>query len=1723
MAATVKVHQSDIDRFIQEQKSKLATERQHFDDGDNRYTENEENLPKDKRKTWDKTAVINHPLAEEAPKRPKTTELSSLPLRNSVQENRKLLLAAQRNKEYNELIAKKKASQKQRTKPAVSAENISVEDYEKTQRILRYKKQQEYKRILDEQKAERDRLLLQQHSAEILQKTVAPPKQRPEDSHVVQPELRPDQNYQGRYDEKHSKQPTYDKSGRRPSIEELLDRLKHSQQETVAYMMDEHPVNYTQYSDTDGRFKRYTQEPADQTRQPLPDRERWKDYRHDETLPQANQYQSTSPRPLWQQDPEHDLKALNNIGHRDGDLRRRVDREAESEKAAYQEVWRQMHAGEAGIQPQNRSRRLWRESSKETGLPIGIHEKQKSPDMLRRKWREPSVERGLPLSEHSDSKNKFEEEKHREYEQFKNAKSQDKAHRMWREPSTEKGLPLGAHNDQNKKHKEETQEYHRYLSEKNMQQKGNRTWREPSQEQLLPVGQYENERKRLEKVRNEEYSEITKEKPAPRGRENLPPKPPTPGGFLNKLGGNDKQRQRLNEERRQEYNKLIAEKSGRSGRNRQTDDYMATIPGLGGKERQHDKAKQRNDEYNQYMREKDAKPRPQSDKHGYPWNPIFKPARKPDPPVILRRSDRNHYASLPGLNYDRSQAKVLPNEVTDGPRRGWATPTYEEILNEKRAEEARYRRYDDPEYIRPGMRQYGSEGALHNLENVKRLEKLDREFESKKQKFHDDRSQTNVLEDPNWLTPRYHAHESDYRVLLSRLQDYSPSPRDELDQPAVTGRTSHTSDAPKDPQLRREAPRRSEPRAQNLPRSKDSDCYATLPIGQIGSTGHDKRHSAVQRQKEQYRQELEKQMKEMEELKKREKNEDLRINATGANDPAKRNNQLREVAQPPPQAPVVQVPVVVGQQYPAAEVAYMSRLANYDQISPRSELVLGRRRLNNDADLEKLRELDLPRLKYDMKRDWGTRVEADGGILERGFDTLLEPPKAISIQPPPELKYEPSPYLTGGTGYSSLDEQYHYLGTMNPLSADIAAPEVRAPQIALAQAGVVPMASGAVQSKIRFDDRGGGGGHYGGGGGGGYGGGGVGPLPLHSDEKDDKKVKQQQYQAELKRQMEEARQKKQSAKMEKEMYDRKFEEEYKNYNPFGKGGGGAPMRDQRGNVIADLRTVLKDGSGQSTGNLAGYESPRKWNPYTSPRPPSPRDDKIKTPPKQTTALGDVTHARGGHGIFGQPKTEAEKTEADRYKDELQRQIEEKKMQKMLEKEKERMEEQIEERRIEEERRRMQMEVEEERRRIREKEEIARRQQEEHARQAEERRREIERKKKEEDEHHQEHLRQMEKERMERDAAQRQVTSPPIPAMRSKGGDNSSGSSQPKPPASPPVPAVKTKAATSDPPNPPQSPPVPAVKTQAAAKEPARRNKLDRTSPHSRPQSNTHSYRAQSADVLNHLAQLKSQLQAERNRVETMLDQNEREIEVFDPRLAQRPPQVPGRQNMDVFEMARNRDAVSVKRTGTATEYASPSALHDFEKLKQNNTDSRHEFLRQYPHGPITSEALEAQQAALLREQERSLRMLKDRSTYDHAMPSMKARPGTDSAQSMLKSNSAFIDMDGLGPVFPEDLEDLPQRNDSARARRRRAVQQSPSLRHYDAFGSVSSLDVDQIAKRNEKRLKNLRDLQGDDVSMNDPDDLIDHFLKKQTHNRPPTSQTMQDDSWLQVENRGSRY
>lgn len=43
---------------------------------------------------------------------------------------------------------------------------------------------------------------------------------------------------------------------------------------------------------------------------------------------------------------------------------------------------------------------------------------------------------------------------------------------------------------------------------------------------------------------------------------------------------------------------------------------------------------------------------------------------------------------------------------------------------------------------------------------------------------------------------------------------------------------------------------------------------------------------------------------------------------------------------------------------------------------------------------------------------------------------------------------------------------------------------------------------------------------------------------------------------------------------EKEEYEAKLEAEMKSYNPWGKGGGGAPLRDAKGNLISMLIPLI---------------------------------------------------------------------------------------------------------------------------------------------------------------------------------------------------------------------------------------------------------------------------------------------------------------------------------------------------------------------------------------------------------------------------------------------------------------------------------------------------------------------------------------------------------------------
>ncbi|XP_071119619.1 centrosome and spindle pole-associated protein 1-like isoform X2 [Haliotis cracherodii] len=1859
---TAAVYDNDIDKFIQDQKSKLANERQRLnDDGEN------------KRRTWDRTGHNDYKLAEQTQRRPVSGGCTGLPIGGDDAELKKRQMQAERNREYNEMIQKKPRPQQRipvtpftpmtrqhvresdteapaparvrehapprqaehqdsppqqelspRRKPLtpVDGMGLPVGQYESTKRKLQHDIQRQYREMLTQQKEENDRLTLLQLG---LAGKVALPSDLSDQKETVFPESiigpeydssnhidlsmqyedyghgiqkvkasqlevladigRREEQLRRKLDEetireadqektlqeevwrRHQGNPPENTAEFRPAYFKIGDYEKYRQalndqrreeyNELLAKLKEVRPRR--RYFKTDAQHeptahnRRLWREPSEELGLPIGEYENKKKQLADQrrrdmqaNLSKQQQQQQPSSRRQWQDSDQSGLKFA-----------------TQDQAARFNAEKRQEYNEVISKKTVDTSRRLWREPSSEEGLKVGEYEDKKKILAAERRrdfersmagkrddgphtWREPSYERGLPLGQYETTKLKYQAERHRDYNERLAQQPPRSNRRLWREPSDSSvGLDLNKYKWSSKYLQKFNEiENLKTQNKQSSSPRGSQTWRGPATVPPLYFGSREEEVERLAQTEREYYDLLAKLGPKD-PRSDLPPKPATPGGFLNRLGRDEGRRQQLSEERRQEYNRLMSQKQQRGGGRRPDGDYGATIPGLRGadsakyyyRERPKsdsdvrgswskpwfernrsyvdfkpfslEKVKRRNEEYNQFLREKEGQKRPRGQ--------------------VGEQKQGDTYATLPGLRYeDTAKAKYSELERnkeyndflrhkdaldrlarTQGqegppgaPRKGWATPTYEEMLDKKRQEEARYRRYDDPEYSRPGMKSYGSEGALNGIDGERRGKGLETDLDKRLRISDGHRS---ILDDPLWLSPR-RGENYDREAPISRLRDYNfkeaelssrpTSPK----QPAEGGnKKRYQETAP---------PRDHGP----PPRDTEPGYYATLPVGdqrekrsRSTDDGNQERMSAQQRKKEQYRKELQQQMMEASEAKRRERQDGMKVSATGANDPEKRQDRLRGLGAssvplplPPQQAPIVIAPPVYNIADPVPVLS--ASLADYDKLSPRSELVLGRKSLfKGDHQWEQIQQLDRINFDLDRKRYTAPASNNSTGILERGFDSLLEPPRVSSIKAPPGLEYQPSTFVTGGGGgsFSSLDETYHYLATKNPLDPEVAGaahPGVAA--VAIPQAGA---ATGGHTARVRFDD----GRRQAPGGGATF-------AVEVDDSKATARAKAQMYQLELAKQIEEDKMKKAKQRAHQEWYDMKLEEEAKSYNPYGKGGGGAPMKDDRGNIIADLRSLRRPGGPPTAaGVYAG----------TSPRPPSPRDDLIRTPPLQTTAAGEPSHARGGHGIFGQPKTDAEKHQTDVYKDDLRRQIEAKKAAAALEREKERYEEEKEQRRIDAERKRMQEEYEEERKKIKLKEDEARRKNEELMRQAEERKREADQRRNDAEDDRRRQQEEADRERLEREAAER-GKSPPLPAV----GRKQATEHTPEPAdkaltyraSSPPVPAARTSLAAENRPH--------SVARQQNEEAETRyvpsalSNRIDEPlldrgrSPVDRAPSSS---RAPSADILNALARMKHQLASERDRVETMLDKSENEPEVFDPRLAQRPPPVPRVQrDIDVFEMARNRNTVPVRRAPTADNNPHPEHLREFHDLKQADTDSRQEFKRQYPYDPMSNDHLEQQQAALIRQQEQNLRELRGKirsslsmadmdieGKFEKALPNMEPkdlglnRHLTISPQPMLQSNSAFIDMNGLGPVFPDDLDDLPRRNESARQRRREGLFPSPRP------GSVTSLDVDQIARKNEQRLKKLRDIQGDDLSLNDPDDVLDRFMSKQAHNR----------------------
>ncbi|XP_017913932.1 PREDICTED: centrosome and spindle pole-associated protein 1 isoform X8 [Capra hircus] len=591
----------------------------------------------------------------------------------------------------------------------------------------------------------------------------------------------------------------------------------------------------------------------------------------------------------------------------------------------------------------------------------------------------------------------------------------------------------------------------------------------------------------------------------------------------------------------------------------------------------------------------------------------------------------------------------------------------------------------------------------------------------------------------------------------------------------------------------------------------------------------------------------------------------------------------------------------------------------------------------------------------------------------------------------------------------------------------------------------------------------------------------------------------QSYQEALQQQIQERQERRKKEREEKEVYEAKLEAEMRNYNPWGKGGGGAPLRDDKGNLITDLNRMHRQ-------NIDAYHNPDART-YEDKRAVVSLDQTLATSNAENQE--DAANKNSGHmqtqsspfargNIFSEPPTELQIKQQELYKNFLRFQIEEKKQREEAERERLRIAEEKEEKRLAEQRARIQQEYEEEQEKKREKEEEQRLKNEELIRLAEERRKEAERKKKEEEEKHNLQLQHYyERENMiGEDTKHLRQPSPVVPALQNK-----IASRVQRPPS---VDSIITSFTQDSSMSMAQSPPVPARKNQLRAEE-------------------------EKKNVIMELSEMRKQLRSEERRLQGRLLHIDSDDDVH---IRKR------ESSMDVFDMARHRLQAPVRRPSPKSlDSASSQNIHDFKELKDRDSETRADPKSVYPDDPKDNDTLEIEQQALLREQQKRLNKLKMQEVDLDADPSTKVRdhrmPREDTddflKNSLLESDSAFIGAHGETYPAIEDggfllLSPLP----SARERRRNKLKGLDfDNSHPDvppdgvSLKSVSSINTDQLRMRNEERMRRLNELQNkhittdDESSLVDPDDIMRHrgddgsnSVATEPWLRPGTSETL---------------
>uniref|UniRef100_A0A8B9TG10 Centrosome and spindle pole associated protein 1 n=1 Tax=Anas platyrhynchos TaxID=8839 RepID=A0A8B9TG10_ANAPL len=387
----------------------------------------------------------------------------------------------------------------------------------------------------------------------------------------------------------------------------------------------------------------------------------------------------------------------------------------------------------------------------------------------------------------------------------------------------------------------------------------------------------------------------------------------------------------------------------------------------------------------------------------------------------------------------------------------------------------------------------------------------------------------------------------------------------------------------------------------------------------------------LQRKKEKYRQELIEQMAEQQRNKRREKELELSVAASGALDPEKKPNRLRQFG--------------------------LTARASEEKVPP-----------------------ERPRVAFQTPVSMPS-VSPVNEDFHRGLASTLGEMAAPRLAPMPP---PPPPVLTDNYR-TPYDDAYYFYGARNPLDPNLAYCKlmILGDWLLAIQMTAFNLNIGQRNTGDRQRSRG-----------------------VFSEEKSKpSKEATLSYQQELQQQIREREERRRQEREEKERYEAKLEAEMRNYNPWGKGGGGAPLRDAKGNLITDLNMMHKQNEDAYHNPEARlYEDKRAIVSVdlslASPRPENAEASTNKI--AGFTFAQTSPFARGN--VFSEPLSPQQLKRQESYKNFLRLQIEEKRRREEAEREKLRIEEEKEEKRLAEQRMRIQKAYEDEQEEKRRKEE-----------------------------------------------------------------------------------------------------------------------------------------------------------------------------------------------------------------------------------------------------------------------------------------------------------------------------------------------------------------------------------------------------------------------------------